>query len=118
VRWVARSIKCVRTPHVSLNSNTTPLYYNMQFEYVSPNASSEQTRTTYLRALARARQGLRMESIGGDKTPDAIAAYSEAVALCDDVLDNLRDSDNPERVEEAMKVQTLVGATHFRCIMY
>jgi hypothetical protein len=49
-----------------------------------------------------------MESMGGDKTPAAIAAYSEAVALCDDVLDTLRFSEIPERVEEAEKVQSLV----------
>ncbi|KAG9075451.1 hypothetical protein FS749_012874 [Ceratobasidium sp. UAMH 11750] len=79
----------------------------MQFELAPTSLTSEQIRSTYLRALGRAREGLRMELVGGDKTPAAIAAYSEAVALCDDVLDTLRWSEIPEREEEATKVQTL-----------
>ncbi|KAG9127165.1 hypothetical protein FRC07_000374 [Ceratobasidium sp. 392] len=79
----------------------------MQFELAPNSLTSEQIRSTYLRAIGRAREGLRMESMGGDKTPAAIAAYSEAIALCDDVLDTLKFSEIPERMEEATKVQTL-----------
>ncbi|QRW00359.1 hypothetical protein RhiJN_28377 [Ceratobasidium sp. AG-Ba] len=79
----------------------------MQFELAPNSLTSEQIRSTYLRALKCAREGLRMESMGWGKAPAAIAAYSEAIALCDDVLDTLRASEIPERVEEAENVQSL-----------